>query len=858
MSVAAWAAPCGGPADVDSNPHDDGRSLLQLFNMIPSPSPALDRVDDHEARRAMASLLESRVVGLTTVLYPYQRRTAAAMLQREVAPEKVLDPRLARRRDHDGRSWYHDPIGGAVLRDPRQYDGVSGGILAEQMGTGKTLICLAVVLASRGLCLVPPEPYRVSSGRHARRRGGGVVSLARIAAVCATTNGLPWRFLFDVHGGGSCGVDWSSCTRHLASVPGYYDEMDASGGGDAQVTTRRGGRAAAAAAAAQASSAQRPLSSTRVYMSAASLVIVPANLLHQWRQEIATHTDGLRVLVVADAKDAVPPLADLLDADVVLFSQPRFERLFEGEAAPGFPSHIRVVLFKRCIVDEGHRLGNAHMTARSRLLANLDQLRIAHRWIVTGTPAKGVYGVDEAAGAAREGEDAEMDVLSPADRAKDEQADLNRIGTMARFYLRARPWANTAAEPSDTTADWSAYVALRRDRREQVIQSTLNALILRHRLADVSTVLPQVRERIVRLRGTAQDRLSLNVFHMMVVLNAVQSRRTGVDYLFHPRQRRFLEELVRNMSQATFFGALFFPAADVARAVRTAREFARDKAVAMGVGADDARMLDEAIAVGDAVATDELRGLAALVGEIPLLVADLPEGAHAAWSLEGGGGGGGQGQGQGGVACASATLVHALQRAVGEARGSATAWNTFFNGGMVQQGRRERARILEPGAGSMHAAASSSAAGAVFGADAGAALAGCATVGTGEGGERKVRAWRAPKTAAAAAAAAEREKDKGKKKASRERESSDAGDADDAQTAVALPDQFRRARLVATASAKLSYLLDAIGRHQDEEQILVFYDNENVAWHLASALDVVGGFGGGLLPRGDREWTVPG
>jgi hypothetical protein len=46
-------------------------------------------------------------------------------------------------------------------------------------------------------------------------------------------------------------------------------------------------------------------------------------------------------------------------------------------------------------------------------------------------------------------------------------------------------------------------------------------------------------------------------------------------------------------------------------------------------------------------------------------------------------------------------------------------------------------------------------------------------------------------------------------------------------------------RITATVSAKLSYLLDNIIRYQDEEKIIVFYENQNTAWYLASMLDVV-------------------
>ncbi|EEY18697.1 conserved hypothetical protein [Verticillium alfalfae VaMs.102] len=56
---------------------------------------------------------------------------------------------------------------------------------------------------------------------------------------------------------------------------------------------------------------------------------------------------------------------------------------------------------------------------------------------------------------------------------------------------------------------------------------------------------------------------------------------------------------------------------------------------------------------------------------------------------------------------------------------------------------------------------------------------------------------------------------------------------------VVIPEAFAKAELVATASAKMTYLLDAIIEHYEHEKIIVFYENENTAWYIASMLDVI-------------------
>lgn len=46
-------------------------------------------------------------------------------------------------------------------------------------------------------------------------------------------------------------------------------------------------------------------------------------------------------------------------------------------------------------------------------------------------------------------------------------------------------------------------------------------------------------------------------------------------------------------------------------------------------------------------------------------------------------------------------------------------------------------------------------------------------------------------------------------------------------------------KITSTVSAKLSYLLDSIAHYQEQEKMIVFYENENVAWYLSGMLDVL-------------------
>lgn len=159
---------------------ESNSSLLDLFNQVPSPDPSPETASDANLQWAMQCLLESQIPGLITSLYPYQGRSAAKMLQRELEPGRVIDPRLRPVLDQVGQAWYYDDVSGVVLKEPRFYDEARGGILAEEMGTGKTLVCLALILSTKSEPSKPPEPFMAETPP--RRNTGSLMDMAAAAA----------------------------------------------------------------------------------------------------------------------------------------------------------------------------------------------------------------------------------------------------------------------------------------------------------------------------------------------------------------------------------------------------------------------------------------------------------------------------------------------------------------------------------------------------------------------------------------------------------------------------------------------------------------------------------------------------
>lgn len=773
-----------GASETESGRRDgEERTLLQMFNNIPSPDPRPEAIADPDARDAARSLLESNIPGLNTTLYLYQRRSAALMLQRETQRQQVLDPRLVKVVDQLGTPWYYDAVAGVCLREPRYYDGPCGGILAEEMGSGKTLICLALILATRHIPSAAPDHLQRDQPVIRRRVG----SLADMAAACITRNSVPWRTVFGGLEPG--GTEYPLCVEAIRRNPGLYHLPPP--------PRRRESRRPTALPAP-----------AKILLSHCSLVIVPPNLVQQWKQEIAKHTSGLKVFIV-DKKQTPPPVEELVDYDIVLYSSTSFERLKQepGPCSNGAQIHktsLSQVHFKRCIVDEGHRLGNSTMQKRSNVHLLVDSLHITSKWVVTGTPSKGLFGIDDAPGSQVDGQaDKESRKRYGKPSPDLERDDLRRIGSIAVYYLQMRPWANGVTEAGDSPADWSVYVmqprhSPRSTGRADCLRATLEALIIRHRLSEIGDLLPQVDEKIVYLDGSYQDRLVLNLFSMMIIFNAVQSQRTDQDYFFHPRQRRALIELVSNLRQASFFGGSFFSPAQILKAVDTAEEFLREGKVP--ISTEDESLLRDAIEFGRLAAANNIKTCANLFREVPLYVQNFPWQAGKEWSLD---------KRDGDPVCTDSRLILALQRFLHPLVDAPASLQMMFHSGrFAERGRVERLQGIDD---------QGSKGGSATQASQPKTLAGNTELGQDSSSPSKRRSVMLGKVSSQL--------------------QEDSMPTEVSETTIAAP--LAGTQLIATASAKLSYLIDQIVQYQEKEQIIIFYENDNVAYYLAGVLEIV-------------------
>ena len=128
------------PAVMDDD--DVSLNLSDIFNSLPSPKPDLELSQSASLliRTILESVLEDDgVPGFKSQLYQYQRESVWKMLQRELLPRKRLDPRLRKWSGPTGIVAWINLSDMTFWRNQQYVDDVPGGILCEEMGTGKTV-----------------------------------------------------------------------------------------------------------------------------------------------------------------------------------------------------------------------------------------------------------------------------------------------------------------------------------------------------------------------------------------------------------------------------------------------------------------------------------------------------------------------------------------------------------------------------------------------------------------------------------------------------------------------------------------------------------------------------------------------
>jgi hypothetical protein len=831
---------------------DEG-SLFYMFNKLPSPRPDPTLVKEKYAREAVEDLLDvSALIGLKTPLYPYQRRSAALMLQRESVSTLILDPRLESRTAPDGSSFYFGPRELLFHRNPRYYEASRGGILAETMGLGKTLICLSLILATRHHLPKVPVAYGLPLVR------SECASLADMSISAINRKSVPWKIEFEriKHRNGD---DMSVCAQKLESIPPEYE---------IPVEPARWNRKTVI---------PPPQKKT---LASTTILVVPRNLCKQWHSEIQKHVDEsvLRILLMEEPKSVLPAADELRGHDVIIFSRSRFEmEVKDGADDRGrrllsrpplctcpyigatrtvdchclkaddiYESPLKQLHFKRLIIDEGHFFSSSNNTA---VLVAKKLVTADHRWVVSGTPAKDLLGVEADMSVAQnavqeeagESRDEVLDRRRYFNPKEDTSGAIKSLGMLASHFLCIRPWA--AEGSGERPAVWEEHIYRHEAHRRRTftgfsscLRRTLEAMVVKTQPEDVEQDinLPPLSHEVIRLEPSYYDKLTANLFSIVLTANAVTSERKDADYLFHKNSAQARYQLISNLRQSAFFWT-GFSEEDIIASQKNSRGYLEKPNTACTD--DDRRLLTEALQAADSIMSSAGWKAQSRCHELGVAVDGWPQESAEFWAF-----GGSSTPMLTGISQLLEAQKHVNERIGLEDPGEGLAGIGVRAMKRAEEGRREDQVVRKESKPTLLKT--------------GISLSGEPTLkrrASSSGKSEKSTAKRAKTSRDGkedTPVAASNEDDPGANggedrptrtdtTATAPGQPSERRWSDVERSELSVDSPFSQGRIIGTTSAKLTYLTSQILKYYEEEKILVFYEGDNIAYYIAQMLELL-------------------
>lgn len=559
-----------------------GAKVLQIYNNIASPD--LTQYENKESAFKESNLLPNpedviiellrkskigthSINGVISRLYPFQVKSVCKMLEKESNDRKALVPSFIEIQSPGSDiTYYFDMTNKSFYSKPELYSLPRGGILAENMGLGKTLICLSLICLTKcDVSRIPlsyllyneseDEKTAESMYQYDSTSTSSLKSLAELCKECINQNSLPWKnYIEDIP---------ISVVNRLSSSPGYFriplenHEYDST----YSLKTRK------------ASSRQKLINNDKspegkiyrtLYMCNTTLIIVPDNLFHQWNNELKKHIEPSfldKLFVSSQFKKPIysqnsafiSELPDdpkcLVKFDMILITQSLLAKQFGN--LNKYDNPLDMIYWKRLIIDEGHSVQSRN--SRTSLLCK--SLHSERRWAVTGTPTSGLtrlYMDEEQTEAMAQNNETKLKMNHYVVKSKfNERDDLNKLGTIVSNFLKIEPfhsqpkvWTNSIIRPL-TSNLYGSTVSL---------SNLLDAIVVRHALKDIelNLKLPALHHLPVFLKPSYHNKIAINLFTAVLAVNAVSSERIDVDYMFHPSNRQQLRRLITNLQRATF------------------------------------------------------------------------------------------------------------------------------------------------------------------------------------------------------------------------------------------------------------------------------------------------------------------
>lgn len=500
--------------------------------------------------RLVHNMLEGNTVipGVKTQLYRFQIKSLTKMYEKETNPGTTLVANYIKLKSPIGMEYYYELTKGGIYREPETLPLPKGGILAENMGLGKTLICLSLI------CLTKWElskhiPDNVISSKLQIEPSGSLKSLTDICKQAIVQNSLPWKYyISDLP---------ESVINLLNENPGYFRIALENSTYVTTFSPKRSRRSLRLQLLDQ-SIPQEGKDFRTLYYCNTTLIIVPDNLFHQWNTELKKHIEPsyLNKLFVSPqfkskrvsdngifTNELPNDAKSLIKYDLIVISLSVLARQLDEDNN----SCLLRIFWKRLIIDEGHS-----MTSKSSRASILCKYIVAERrWAVSGTPTSGLTRLHMD----QEDEDAKHN--SPKRKNKyvvrqkfNEKDDLLKLGVLFANFLKIEPFHS---QPKL----WYSFIMqpLMKDVYGSTLSLTnlVNSVVIRNSLDEVESdiKLPQLHHVSVFLKPSFHNKLAINIFTAVLAVNAISSERKDIDYMFHPANRQQLRRLITNLQRAT-------------------------------------------------------------------------------------------------------------------------------------------------------------------------------------------------------------------------------------------------------------------------------------------------------------------
>ncbi|CAH2355085.1 hypothetical protein CLIB1423_21S01486 [[Candida] railenensis] len=624
------------------------QKLSKIYNSIPSPEFSklknLDRPWSNHNNKSVitdpldviSSLLTHRgspLKGMKTTLYPFQLNSLTKMFEKETIPEKRLVPYYLELKDIGANTFYFDLNQGSFCSSPELYQLPRGGILAENMGLGKTIITLGLICLTKNDMSAIPEDKIVYSESIAKQRTSlkylqeiklnTDASVKRLTELCKNKinqNSLPWKYFSqDLP---------ESVMKILVDNPGSF-KMPIDGDISDENNRRK------SSLRSRNSIDGDRINYKTLYLCNTTLIFVPENLFHQWNNELKKHVedDYLNKLFITNQirhstasshstyTNEIPrDLVRLMEYDVIIISH-SFVAKQQKEGTTSIEI-LKNIYWKRLIIDEGHSTSSKN--SKTSLLCK--EIESERRWAVTGTPTSGLTRLYM-----DEDEDVKDMNSSTSKRTKysvktaiNEKDDLTKLGTIVGSFLNVEPYYT---KPKLWAALVSKPLSENKFGAIQGLSNLLNNIVVRHSLSEVDKdlKLPKLHHIPVFLKPSYHNILAINLFTAVLAVNAVSSERTDIDYMFHPTNRQQLRRLITNLQRATFHWT-GFKQEDVETLISICQNSLKKHYEKGKVYSDeDVTLLKESMAVAKSALSNSRWRTIALLHEMNYYVTGLPE-----------------------------------------------------------------------------------------------------------------------------------------------------------------------------------------------------------------------------------------